>query len=122
MDPYHLLNLKLQEFVDDLLASYPGVTDIRVMKTMLNLTVAMDIKLPQDMFNRCVVIPYEQQILAKDECFFLEEAYDPQYADINIIEKLKGIWKTLPAEDKEIVWKYFQVLLVLNRRCLRSNQ
>lgn len=119
MNYYQIFNLKFQEFLEDLIATYPEETDLQAMANMLKWTISfMGEKVPQEMFDTCVAIPYSEKIKAKNESFFLEECvYDTRFADINIINKLKGKWKNLNEENKEVVWKYMLVLIVLNERC-----
>ena len=74
-------------------------------------------KIPQEMFNSCVAVPYGDKINTKNEDFFLEECvYNAQYADINIVNKLKNKWRTLNDDNKEVVWKYLHVLMALNSK------
>lgn len=122
MDPYALFNLKFQEFLEDLVATYPEETDLQVMLNMLTWTVSvMGPKVPQEMFHSCVAIPYGEKINARNESFFLEEChYDTRYADINIINKLKSKWKQLTPDNKDIVWKYMFVLMALNKKCVEQ--
>lgn len=122
IDPIELFNLKFSEFLEDLVASYPDETDLQAMHNMLSWTVKMmGPNVPQEMFNLCVAIPYGEKIMAKNESFFLEECeYDTRYADINIINKLKAKWKNLSADNREVVWKYMHVLMLLNTKCIQK--
>jgi len=119
MPPHSLFNKKFEEFLNDLVATYPEETDLRAMRSMLEWTIkAMGPKVPQEMFDSCVAVPYGDKIIARNESFFLEECpYDTRYADINIVNKLKAKWKVLSDENKEVVWKYLLVLMVLNSKC-----
>lgn len=121
MDPYVLFNLKFDEFLADLVATYPEETDIQAMRNMLEWTIKfMGPKIPQEMFNNCVVIPYGDKIMAKNESFFLEEYQHDnrqQYVDINIVNKLKTNWRKLTVENKDAVWKYLHVLMLINKKC-----
>lgn len=119
LDSHQLFNMKFDEFLEDLVSTYPEEDELKAMKNMLDLSIkCMGSNVPQEMFNSCVAVPFGTRILTKDESFFLEECpYDQRYADINIINKLKSKWKGLSSENKEVVWKYMKVLLVLNYRC-----
>ena len=120
MTPYEIFNEKMYEFIDDIVTSFPSEVEFQTFRTMLDMSVAFSVKLPQEMFNTCVAIPYESEILNENEIFFLRETYDPQYTDINIVNKLKALWKQLDAKEKQFIWKYMKVLVVLNKRCLDS--
>lgn len=119
IDVTQLFNMKFAEFLDDLVNSYPAETDLTAMRSMLTWTVDfMGPNVPREMFDSCVAVPYGDKIVARNEDFFLEECvYDPTYADINIINKLKSKWKNLKECDKDIVWKYMHVLIALNKKC-----
>jgi hypothetical protein len=119
LDSFVLFNKKFEEFLNDLIDTYPDENELKTMKNMLDWTIKyMGSKVLQEMFNLSVAIPYSDRIIQKDESFFLEECeYDPQYADINIINKLKNRWKQLSEENRTVVWKYMLVLLVLNHKC-----
>jgi hypothetical protein len=127
IDKYELFNKKLVEFVEDIIYICPEVNDFRVFKMTCDWAVNLDVKFAQNMFDVCVAKPYASQILSKDENFFLKESYD-EYNDyikkynhdLNLIQKLKSIWKDLDDVNKENIWKYMQVLLILNNRCTQS--
>ena len=118
-DLVEILNKKLNEFADDIILCFPEVsTDFDVFKTMLNVAVCVDKEAPLRMFEQCVVKPYEDYILNRNEDFFLTETYDPSYTDINIVNKIKKVWKTMDELNKSIVWKYLDVLLKLSKACV----
>ena len=61
---------------------------------------------------------YEQKILDKDETFFLKNEYNELEKTENILNsmnKLKNYWGTLSDQNKEKVWKYFEILLKLSK-------
>lgn len=118
MSPFEIFNEKMYEFCDDIINSFPSESDFHTFKTMLDMSIAFSAKLPQEMFNTCVAVPYEEEIINENETFFLRENYDPQFADINIVNKLKTLWKQLNNDEKRIIWKYMKVLIILNKRCM----
>lgn len=56
---------------------------------------------------------YRQNILSKNDAFFINERIDPKLSDdVNSkIFTLKGIWVKLSSENKNTVWVYFQTLI-----------
>lgn len=126
-DPWLLFNRKLEEFASDLATTYADVKDFKMLKNSIRLAVMMTPKVPQAIFHQYVYIPYEKQIIDKDEAFFMAEDYDEKLASVHaninldIVQKIKTIWKSLAEDQKDIIWKYMQVLVVLNRRCLQFN-
>lgn len=118
---FECFNNKLKEFLNDLLVSFPEMNDLKLLKNGLHLATTIDVKMPQKFFNEHVACKYETHILGKNEEFFLNETYEAvaqQHGfDLDIVSKIKGIWGTIDGENKEIVWKYLQVLILLNRKC-----
>jgi len=66
------------------------------------------------------VYPFKDQIMNKDEDFFLQGdnvGVDQDYMSHAI--HLKDLWQTkLRPENKEVVWKYFQVMIVLAEKAV----
>lgn len=118
-------NAKLDEFLKDLLSTFPEMNDIKVLRSGLQLAKTMDIKMPQTFFDKHVASLYEQKIIEQDEQFFLNEDYTQLLSqqvnghaiDLDIVGKLKQIWGTLDVENKCVIWKYLHVLVLLNRKC-----
>jgi len=120
MNPTKLFNAKLIEFINDLILAYPDESEFVVCKDLLDWSTKCDISFPQQMFNEHICQKYEQHLVDKNEDFFLKETYDPTVTDIRFVEKLKQMWKGMNQENKEVVWKYMQCLLVLNKKCLST--
>lgn len=122
---YTAFNNKLVEFVSDLSNTFPEMHDLKVLKSGIQLAKTVDIKMPRQVFNEHVADVYEQQILDKNEDFFLKEDYShitqAHGLDIDIVSKLKEIWGTLDQENRNIIWKYLEVLVLLNRKCKSFN-
>lgn len=128
VDNFDLFNMKIMEFADDLIYICPEVSDFRIFKTACEWAIGMDKKNAYNIFKMCIGQPYEQQILTRDEKFFLQESYDEYQPyiqmygqDLNITNKLKKIWSTLDQVNKDNIWKYFQLLLVLSKKCSESS-
>lgn len=125
-----LFNRKLDDFVEDLIAGFPMVPDFRVLKKAVSMSQLMQPSLPQTVFDQVVAQPYEAFILKRDEQFFLQEQYDKVInqvggaaycVDLDIIEKLKVIWKNLDPSNKEAIWQHLHGLLHLNRACKQAS-
>jgi hypothetical protein len=121
---FECFNTKLIEFLSDLSTSFPVMTDLKTMKSGLNLAINMDYKLPQRVFNQHLNETLETMILNKDEAFLLENNYqhivESHSIDVDIIYTLKNMWKSLNDSDKEAIWKYLQLLVLLNKKCQKT--
>jgi hypothetical protein len=84
----------------------------------------LDVKSPQRIFSSYVASRYREYILSKNEDFFLTTSTEEieihstrkEYW-VEFISYIRSIWKTLDTENKDVIWKYFHVLLVLSDKC-----
>jgi hypothetical protein len=63
--------------------------------------------------------PYEEQIMSKDEKFFVEKNYQDhtQEVDLDVMNKLKLYVNAMSESSKESVWKYCQNITRLAKAC-----
>ena len=59
-----------------------------------------------------------QQILNRDEDFFLNSNYkqDNHNDNLIIIKKLKDYWKNINNNNRETIWKYLEVIITLSSK------
>lgn len=127
IDSYELFNKKLLEFAEDLIYICPDVTDFRVFHTTCVWAISFRKEFCQEFFNDNVLNIYGKRIHEQDESFFLQESYEvyhqylqENYNDLNLLQKLKNIWKDLDQENKQTVWKYLKLLCILCEKCKRT--
>ena len=74
---------------------------------------------PRELMNqfREYAYPFKQQILAKDENFFIQNTFSDiqDKSSMSEMMRLKEIWTSgkLTARDKECIWNYFKVFMYL---------
>lgn len=120
MDYLEKFNQTFSEFLEDILRVFPDDAELRMYHLAMKTAAAVKPTLVCGAFRKRVARPYGKQILARDESFFLSH----EYADIQsefmqaskIIDKIKGYWSGMTPENREIVWKYFRVLIKLDER------
>jgi uncharacterized protein (UPF0305 family) len=122
MNPTMLFNAKMLEFMQDLIESFPHESEFLVCRDLMNVSISINKDLPQRIFQEHIASKYEQYLIDRNENFFLKESYDPSITDIRFVEKLKQMWKGLDAGNKDVVWKYMQCLVAINRKCLQKTQ
>jgi hypothetical protein len=114
-------NNKLAEFVKDLGVAFPDIPDINTLRSSLVLARSLDPSLPQKLFHHHVALPFGDRILASDEGFFMQYDYQElskiHGVEIDIVGKIKNIWHDLTDNNKDAIWKYLHVLVVLSRKC-----
>lgn len=128
MDKYYeAFNTKLIEFVNDLMETFPEIkADLIGIKHGVNMVKNIDPKVPQVFFNDHVAAKYETQLMNRDEQFFLDHDYSQEVTrlvhgfNLDVIGKLKYIWRDLDNDNQDTIWKYIHVLLALNRKCVGS--
>lgn len=114
-------NVTTEEFLTQLVNTFPNVAQLQQFKTGFVLLKTVNSKQPQVIFDAYIAGKYRDQIMTKDEQFFMNEKYDvdPSEKDHweSFIETLRGLWKGLSDDNKEKIWQFFRVLLVLNDKC-----
>ena len=116
---------QLQNLINNLCELFPSDTVLEFTKTSINFMKKNNPRKVQQIFNN-YVSKYETQIINKEERFFITKDFikedlesdcqDVDYAR-NIMLNLKKYWKLIDTESKENIWKYLQVLVVLNKKC-----
>lgn len=124
MDYLNKFNITFNEFIDDISNLFPEDNELILYKTALKTAISLDKKLAYNTFNAKVTEKYSEQILARDETFFLEHDYSiiqvkKEYS--SIIDKIKGYWSSMNEDNKNIVWKYFKVLILLSKKIKESS-
>lgn len=118
-----LFNDKAEEFCKDLVIAFPEVAEFKKLKSGLLLLKNVDERKPREIFNSYVGANFKQQILTKDESFFVNEVQNHVQGGIDtsqwqkVISLIHDLWATLSNENKENIWKYFQVLIAINDKC-----
>lgn len=119
-----LFNDKMSEFFKDLANTFPNVSEFQDTRTFINFTRTLNPKLPQITFNNDVVSKYKDAILNKNENFFLNHDYEIESVNIqndycqSFINQLKNLWQNMSKDNKDIIWKYLHILIVLNDKCI----
>lgn len=123
-----LFNTKAEEFCKDLVSSFPEVNEFKRLKTALLLLTNVDEKKPHEIFGKFMNEHFREKILKKDESFFMNEFHEHTHvmqhipgADESqwdrIVELLRSLWSGLNNDNKEIIWKYFHVLIAVHDKC-----
>jgi hypothetical protein len=102
---------QLSSFLKELSAMYPDDPDFPLASTTIRLlkttSPAFVLKQFYDSSKG-----FEDQILSKNESFFLDHTFDEfkndDAFDFNILAKLKSYVQAMPTSSKEAVWVYIQ--------------
>ena len=110
-------NNQFLQFCDDLITIFPHDNDIKAYKNTFSFIMKSNVRKICNMFYTNITKIYKDKINNKEETFFLENNYDyiingdSGYKDLML--KLKQYWNNLSNENKDSVWKYFQLFCAL---------
>lgn len=114
-------NSTTEDFLTQLVETFPNVSQFQQFKTGFVLLKTVSNKQPQSIFDSYIAAKYRDQIMKKDEQFFMTEKYDIDSTEKDhwesFIETICGLWKSLTEENKDKIWQFFRVLIVLNDKC-----
>ena len=121
-------NEKFEEFLKDLIICFPDDKDFKMFKHSFNLLKMVD-KKQSIRFFRVYGPKYKEHIENKSESFFLEHDFKEEIEYVQnlnseaneditnkLMIKLKSYWENLNNENKEIIWKYLQLLYKLDEK------
>jgi len=126
---YDLFNEKADEFMKDLINGFPNtpeyekiISEVKTLRTGFNLLKNVNPNTPQRIFRDYVLVSYRDKIVNKDESFFLEkESFDIPSSRkeywMDFISKIKVAWVSMDNANKDIIWKYFKLLVFLSDKC-----
>lgn len=125
VDFYNKFNDKMLEFAKDLCDGFPYVAEFKRFRTAVIMMQNVEPKTLENFFRTYVLSKYRDHLINKDENFFLEHqefGITSSRTDhwLTLIDELKLIWKNLNNENKDIIWKYFQILIILSDKCQAS--
>lgn len=121
---YDTFNKNLEKFLADLINNFPDVKEFKQLKTAVILTKSINEKTPEKMFRKNIVHNYRNEIMTQNDQFFLnQEVYncidDEQFKNNNIqftqlFQQLSSIWDKLENFNRQTIWKWIKVLIVLS--------
>ena len=113
-------NLTIDNLVNDIILVFPNYQYLQVFKEKFNLLIKYNVRKPIEFFKDGVY-NFKEQILSKNEEFFINKDYKEDVQQLQYDSKwsldqvlnLKELWSQLNDENKEVIWTYFSVLIKL---------
>jgi hypothetical protein len=103
-------------FMNELCNIFPSDGELLLFREKYYLVKNANSKLILDYFV-IYIYPFKTQILEKDENFFLEGGGQDELKDssgLKFRDNIKKLWiSKMSDENKEIIWKYFRVFVLL---------
>jgi len=103
-------------FMNELCNIFPSDGELLLFREKYNLVKSANSKLILEYFV-IYVYPFKTRILEKDDNFFLEGGGQDELTDssgLKFRDNIKKLWiSKMSDENKEIIWKYFRVFVLL---------
>lgn len=112
-------NKTFKELLQDLISIFPDDSDLHMYKAVLSASIIIDETALIQKFYHRVVVMYGDDILKKNISFFLENQLHDVDEESNMscfIEKMKRYYQTTLLVNKDIIWKYCKVLVLLSTK------
>ncbi len=110
---------QISNLIIELYEVLPYNKDIALNKTAIELLISTNPRIIYNAFNT-YVLPYKNQIMERDDAFFLNETIRSTDAVNRQIVKtltiLRNSWSKLTESTQSNVWLYFGVLIRLSER------
>lgn len=123
MDFNEKFNETFKEFMQDLIRVFPDDVEFRMYEMGIHTTMACYPTYVAQTFYEKVTVPYSERILQRDDSFFISHDFNDvventksQATANELVKKLKMCWTNLTDADKDVIWKYFKVLILITRK------
>ena len=114
---------KIKDFSQDMRVVLKGDSEATQILAALDAMMGISPDLVVVFFKKHIAEPYEKEILGRDEAFLRGELHSklgesPVAAGPleNLHHKIHDRWSTMSEKDKNIIWDYFKLLVVLSKR------
>jgi len=111
-------------FMNELCSIFPSDGELLLFREKYNLIRSANSKLILEYFV-IYIYPFKTQILDKDERFFLDGGGQDELKDssgLKFRDNIKNLWTSkMSDENKEIIWKYFNLFILLCEKYVIEN-
>jgi len=103
-------------FINELCTIFPKNSEILIFREKYNFIRSANSKLIIEYFVK-FIYPFKEQIMTQADSFFLDGGGQEEIKDnsgLKFRDSLKNLWiDEMSSENKEIVWKYFKIFIIL---------
>lgn len=115
-----LFNNHLLEFIDDVISIFPENLDLKTGKTFIEGLKRVNPRQIIKIWQTCIVVPYQTEIEAGDQSFFLNKDYTndlPQDGGkaLQMLENMRSLLKSTSQENREKAMQYVQNLTKISK-------
>ena len=119
---------QIEAFASELTLMFPDDVDLKMALNMIKLIKKTNPRKLFEIFQK-FTWSYKEQIMIKDESFFLEHDFNDLAQKIkkqdyafSLVTQIKSHWSEMSDESKEASWNYFIVLFRLSDKILELSQ
>jgi hypothetical protein len=115
---------QIDNFVNELCTIFPDSNEILMFREKYNLIRYANSKLVVEYFIM-YILPHKKKIINQEESFFLEGGGQEEIKDnsgLKFRDSIKSLWiSEMSDENKEIIWKYFKIFIILCEKYILEN-
>jgi hypothetical protein len=115
---------QIDNFIDELCKIFPESKDILILSEKYKMLKSINSKLIID-YIILYIYPHKNKINEKDESFFLDGGGQDEIKDtsgLKFRDNIKTLWiNEMSDENKEIIWKYFNLFILLCEKYIIEN-
>lgn len=115
---------QLDNFINELCTIFPSNNDILLFREKYLLIKSANSKLVVEYFIR-FIYPLKTKVMEQDETFFLDGGGQEEVKDtsgLKFRDNIKNLWVSeMSEENKEIIWKYFKIFILLCEKYINEN-
>ena len=106
-----------ENLINELISILPGNYNVELFKEKYYLVKKMNSNLIINSFIK-YILPHKNHIVEHNETFFVEGGGQENIDEDNykFILDIKKDWLSISNENKEIIWKYFNILILLSEK------
>jgi hypothetical protein len=124
MNTKQTLLLQLDNFFNELCNTFPNNVELNIFKEKFMLLKKANSGIVIEYFIK-YIYPHKQNIMDKKESFFLEGGGQDEIkgeTGLKFRDNIKKLWiSDMSDENKDIVWKYFKVFILLSEKFINEN-
>ena len=124
MSTKQVLLTQIDNFINELCIIFQNNGEMLLFREKYNLVRGVNSNLIIEYFIS-YIYPFKKNIMNKEESFFLDGGGQEELKDksgLKFRDSIKTLWITqLSDENKEIIWKYFKIFILLCEKYIIEN-
>lgn len=124
MSTKQVLLTQIDNFINELCIIFQNNGEMLLFREKYNLVRGVNSNLIIEYFIS-YIYPFKKNIMNKEESFFLDGGGQEELKDksgLKFRDSIKTLWITqLSEENKEIIWKYFKIFILLCEKYIIEN-